>query len=333
MYAARVLADSVPYGQISEELAEVNALFKHPDRLITVEVTFPRFILAEVNTHRVFSRNSASSRAIPVKKKIKAVKENPFVPEKFNAYTKGMGVGEELSPEDQRRCKQIWLDARDAAVESAEAFLEVAEEGIDKSRANRLLEPFDWQTAIITSSRWENFFALRNHPGAQPEFQILVAHMLRAMQASFPKYLGPGEWHLPLIDGDELETLPDAIPAFQVYDPDAFVPDLVIPRISAGRCARSSYDKQHDPETAGASYKREVEKLENNGHLSPAEHPATPRDMENSDTHGEIAPGNLGEAWIQLRKLIPNEDNLVGVLEGKPPWYEAIPEIPLEAVA
>ena len=38
------------------------------ERVTTMEVTMHRFVLAEFNTHRVFSRNSASSRAIPVRK-------------------------------------------------------------------------------------------------------------------------------------------------------------------------------------------------------------------------------------------------------------------------
>ena len=37
-------------------------------RITTFIVTMPRIVLAELNTHRVFSRNSASSRAIPFTK-------------------------------------------------------------------------------------------------------------------------------------------------------------------------------------------------------------------------------------------------------------------------
>ena len=56
-YSARILLDSLsPSGA----------------RLTTMEVRYPRFIHSEMMTHRVFSRNAASSRAIPIKKMIAA---------------------------------------------------------------------------------------------------------------------------------------------------------------------------------------------------------------------------------------------------------------------
>jgi hypothetical protein len=82
MYDVKVLADSI-YGLSSGQTA----------RITTMQVTFPRFILAEINTHRAFSRNSASSRAIPTEKIIEQVVTNPFIPETFNRRVKGMGVG------------------------------------------------------------------------------------------------------------------------------------------------------------------------------------------------------------------------------------------------
>ena len=51
-YHAEVLIDSVnPAGQ----------------RLTTFVLRFPRFVLSEFNTHRMFSRNASSSRAIPTR--------------------------------------------------------------------------------------------------------------------------------------------------------------------------------------------------------------------------------------------------------------------------
>jgi hypothetical protein len=45
-------------------------------RLTTLEVVMPRIVLAEFNTHRMLSRNSASSRAIPIEKMIRMVIPN-----------------------------------------------------------------------------------------------------------------------------------------------------------------------------------------------------------------------------------------------------------------
>ena len=46
----------------------------------TFEMYFPRPILAEQNTHRVFSRNTGSSRAIPLKTMLRELRRTPFIP-------------------------------------------------------------------------------------------------------------------------------------------------------------------------------------------------------------------------------------------------------------
>lgn len=281
-YEAKVLADSVAPCGI---------------RLTTVQVTFPRFILAEVNTHRVFSRNSASSRAIPPEKLIDKVKLEPFVPETFNARVKGMGVGEELDGEKLKFSKQEWLAARNDAVRHAEMLNHL---GVDKSRINRLLEPFMWHTAIITSTQWENFFALRAPAGekwtkdfdAQPEFQITAIVMRRAMRESEPVELDYGTWHLPLVTEETRYSDPPRLWWW--------------PMVSAGRCARVSFDTHENYEEPEKSYERAV-RLKSSGHLSPFEHPATP--LEGAfGLHNHDWCGNL-EGWRQYRKLIAHEDN------------------------
>lgn len=282
MYNATVLADSVnPQGS----------------RLLTVEATFPRFILAEVNTHRVFSRNSASSRAIPPEQIIKKVIENPFIPETFNKRVKGMGVGDELGAQETSTAKAMWLAGRDEAVNVARALLEL---DVDKSRINRLLEPFMWHTAIISSTKWDNFFALRDHPAAQPEFQILAQLMRERMRESSPVELKPGQWHTPLVTAEEARV---GTPAWLAY-------------VSAGRCARVSFDKQGEYEPPQDSYDR-AKRLEANGHLSPFEHVARPG--THTDTATQLI-SNFNGGWVQLRKLIPHEANRVGYLESRPAW-------------
>ena len=145
MIQAKVIADSLsPTG----------------DRLTTLEIVFPRYILAELNTHRLFSKNSASSRAIPFKKMIKEVENNPFIPYAFQKDHSGMQGTEYITDEDEiKEVKEAWLKAKDLAVSSARLL----NEGLDVSKqlANRLLEPFLYHKVLISATEWENFFNLR----------------------------------------------------------------------------------------------------------------------------------------------------------------------------
>lgn len=128
-------------------------------RLSTMQVTFPRYILAELNTHRMFSRNSASSRAIPFKKMVQSVRDNPFIPIAWQNHHSGMqGSSYTQNPDMIAWNREMWLKARDYAIEQATEL-----DGCDvtKQLTNRLLEPFMWHTVLISSTEWENFFALR----------------------------------------------------------------------------------------------------------------------------------------------------------------------------
>lgn len=130
------------------------------NRITTMVVTMPRFILAEFNTHRMFSRNSASSRAIPFEKMVKSVQENPFIPIAWQKDHKGMQGTEYLIDEDDiQRAEKDWLNARDYAVEQA-VYLS-NHHRVTKQLCNRLLEPFMWHTVIISATEFSNFFELR----------------------------------------------------------------------------------------------------------------------------------------------------------------------------
>ncbi|HEY3674974.1 MAG TPA: FAD-dependent thymidylate synthase [Candidatus Tumulicola sp.] len=259
-YAARVVLDSLSPAGV---------------RLTTLEVTFPRFVLAEFNTHRVFSRNSASSRAIPTNKLIQRVLDEPAVPLEWGRNRPGMMADEQLEHEDGIEAERIWLEARDAAVRLARELLELK---VHKQQLNRMLEPFVWHTVIVTSTEWDNFFELRCAPQAQPEIRAAAVRMREALGESLPSPIGIGEWHLPLVQDDErslnFETLK---------------------KISAARCARVSY-LTHD----GI---REIEKdldlcarLRDDKHLSPFEHVATP--SVDSDFHANF------RGWVQMRKEV-----------------------------
>jgi thymidylate synthase ThyX len=136
----------------------------HVDRITTMIVTFPRIILAELDTHRMFSRNSASSRAIPFERMVKSVEENPFIPIAWQKDHKGMQGTEYFDTQHSEIFKSDWLFARSRAIDAAETL---NKQGVTKQLANRLLEPFMYHTVIITATEWENFFKM-----CCPRYQI-----------------------------------------------------------------------------------------------------------------------------------------------------------------
>jgi thymidylate synthase ThyX len=303
-FEAKVLADSVsPAGH----------------RLTTLEATFPRFVLAEFNTHRVFSRNSASSRAIPVAKQLRRVLDDPYVPIEFGSNQPGMQAGAPLTGKARDAAEAVWLRARDDAVrhvlglitspenvarfEDLHACLAAAEGSlkepppewlnVHKQVANRLLEPFMWHTVIVSSTTWENFWNLRCHPDAQPEIRLIATKMRETVKRSVPTRLEPDEWHLPLIGQAEREEV-------------ASLDELA--KISIGRCARVSYLTHagtRDLSADVALYDRLLE----SGHMSPMEHVARP--MTQDELKQDEGSGNF-QGWIAHRKLIPGESNPLG---------------------
>lgn len=142
---AKIIADSVdPRGH----------------RLVSFIITFPRYILAELNTHRMLSKNSASSRAIPFEKLLKSVEENPFIPIAWQKEHTGMQGYEYIIDEELiNQCRLNWLGAKDKAIQFAKDANYNLQ--VTKQLCNRLLEPFMWHTVLISGTEWENFFALR----------------------------------------------------------------------------------------------------------------------------------------------------------------------------
>ena len=135
-------------------------------RITTFLLTYPRFIHAELMTHRVFSRNSASSRAIPFEKIVKMVEEDPFIPIAWQKDHKGMqGTEYIIDVTDLKLNINGWLKARDNAVSNAKylnhGVKEGRDNGVTKQLCNRLLEPFMWHTVLVTATEWDDFFELR----------------------------------------------------------------------------------------------------------------------------------------------------------------------------
>ena len=149
---------------ISAEIL-ADSLNQFGERLTTFKIVFPRIILAEFNTHRMFNRNSASSRAIPLHKMVKAVEENPFIPIAWQKeHTEMQGYEYFIDSVEIEGCKKLWLEGRDKAIEVSLSLNNGEFIGVTKQLCNRLLEPFMWTTMLITGSRegWDNFFNLRN---------------------------------------------------------------------------------------------------------------------------------------------------------------------------
>lgn len=256
-------------------------------RLTTMVLSYPRWVHAEFMTHRVFSRNASSSRAIPIAKMIERATKRTAFPVHWGKNQKGMQAFEELSPKDQERAKNLWQAAAETAARYAQ---ELADIGVHKQIANRLIENFQNIEVVVTSSKWANFFALRNHPDAQPEIQALAQAMLAAYRASTPRRLGLGEYHLPFITEAERSF---------------GTPALTLCKMSAARCARVSYLNHEGKVPTLEEDLALFDKLmaANIKHASPPEHQAYPDEFAIGTYHG-----NLGFPWVQFRKTIEGEN-------------------------
>ena len=139
-----------------------NSVNPQGNKITTFLLTYPRFIHGELMTHRMFSRNSASSRAIPFKKMVEMVEEDPFIPIAWQKDHKGMQGSEYLTDKESiNNCIAYWLECRDWAINGAKGLNDDKLEGVTKQLCNRLLEPFMWHTVLVTATEWDNFFELR----------------------------------------------------------------------------------------------------------------------------------------------------------------------------
>lgn len=306
--------------------------------LISFEARYPKFIHAEALTHRILeiqpdlhvsimipdgvmydqnlSRNASSSRAIPVKRLIEDVVQDPVIPIKFGKNMSGMQAQEYFEGEALRKVKGIWIRACYSAIRHAQ---EMAEVNAHKQHVNRIIEPYCHIKVVITGTEWNNFFGLRMHKDAQPEICDLATKMYDLMQSAQPKKLLMGEWHLPYIESSDWDAAyifakKDRITRDQPGDEELI---KILQKVSVARCARTSY----------MTHEGKISLIEDDVklfemlmvavplHASPAEHQATPdalfgtpEALERGRGHW-VAPhqhGNL-KGYIQLRKLYPNE--------------------------
>jgi hypothetical protein len=283
-YAVTVIADSISSSGI---------------RLTTLEAKYPRYIHAEVLTHRVFSRNAASSRAIPVKRQLSANSEI-VLPIRWGKNVPGMQAGEDLDPATAAECEAIWRDMADYVTKGVERLSAL---GLHKQWANRPTEWFSTIRTVLSSTDWANWTALRDHADAQPEILELAKLITAARQASTPRELGDGEWHLPYIDDAELAAYGGRT------DPSGN-----LRMVSAARCARVSY-KTHDGRTSSLDEDLDLcAKLIHTDlvHASPFEHQARPDVVTMRLSNGQVIwmhrklHGNF-RGWVQNRKTMANE--------------------------
>lgn len=227
------------------------------ERVTTFELYFPKFLLAQFNTHRVFSRNASSSRAIPFKRMVK--EHTTFHPENWRKNVKGMQPEGLLSEDDSKIADKVWADARESAISYAEGLERL---GVAKETINRIIEPFSYAKVLVTATDYENFFQLRSHPDAQWEIHQLSDIMMEVYQKSNPR---PRKLHLPYV-----------APIIADFENSEISPSYVLEatKQSVARCARVSYatheGKQPKLEEDMALYDRLIVSFP--PHASPAEH-------------------------------------------------------------
>lgn len=320
LITAKVIADSICRAGI---------------RITTFELEYPRIIHSELMTHRLFSRNAMSSRAIPIKTMIEQVINNPARPVRFGANQPGMqDKGEDYAAKlGAGYTADEWWDL--AALSAAKFAQEFSDAGYHKQIGNRLLEPFQRMKTVLTATEFNNFWWLRVDKDADPTIYTLADAMYKALQDSDPEILGPGQWHTPYVSHSYDPYNPEVFVGYYADDEEGIPRDLTVEQalaISASCCAQVSYRRLNNSKDKALDI---YEKLlsGNKVHASPFEHQATPiedyREIENSDyltighvnlprdpaswqegiTHvdrkGSLWSGNL-RGWIQHRQLVPN---------------------------
>jgi len=270
-YEVKIIADSVgPNGA----------------RITTYQLRFPRFILAQFNTHRAISKNARSSRAVPTHRLLEEIENDPVIPIEWGKNSAGMVAKVELQDESAKWAEYWWRQAKCEAIATARAM---ASNKVHKQIVNRLLEPFMWADVVATATDWMNFFALRCSHEAQPEMRKLAVMMAIAYRDSKPIHRKIGEWHLPYVTDEEIQLSKSS------DDPGRIGDQLIA--ASVVRCRRVSYKPfDGNADSPQDEMRKHDEGLES-GHWSPYEHQAKP-------TWGLHRSGNFW-GWTQYRQLLP----------------------------
>ncbi len=341
--SAKILADSISVlGQ----------------RITTFELEYPRYIHSELMTFRLASKNSSSSRALPIQTANNLIRNNTAMPSHWGKAQKGMQADEECVNYLERQelmlsddgnpilnidgtfvtytkhisRENLWLEARDAALEYADIFKDL---GYHKQIINRLTEPYSHIKVCLTATDFGNWFWLRNDKAAQPEIMYLAQAMLRELESSLPKVLATGSWHLPYYNNGiwEPKNVADAVCTNEQLI-DGIIPEDVFDShgvslndalmISASCCAQTSYRKTDDSLEKSKDIYNKLVGMDP-PHFSPFEHQATPMDnsfnfnnvgVTHLDRYGNYWSGNF-KKWIQYRQLLMNNLNIYAMTSTK----------------
>ena len=247
-------------------------------RITTFMLTYPRYIHPELLTHRCFSRNASSSRAVPVSKLLRQVIYDPVVPIHFGANQRGMSAAKELTGWRKWLARKLWLGARWPAVGFVWTLSKL---GLHKQVSNRILEPWLYIQVVLTSTEFDNFYALRcDAEHAHPDIYKLAELMLSAHNTSLPI---ESSLHLPFVSAEER--------GLWLYSEGQLF------KFSVARCCRVSYLNLDKTKPEPIKDLKLYNELLTNGHLSPFEHQAVA--LENP----QQSSGNF-VGWLQYRKTL-----------------------------
>lgn len=299
----------------------------HGIRLTTFQLRYWRPIHSELMTHRVFSRNAGSSRARPSLAIIEQVEQEPWGPIHWGSNKPGMQAGEELTGMTLDLAKSDW---QKAAKHAGACAREMLEKGLHKQVVNRVLEPYTYIDVLVTATDYANWFALRDHPDAQPEIQELAKLMKDEYTQGIPQEIHTGQWHLPFITDEDWKAAERYCQIGRITrDMPSYREKLmVVLKVSTARCARVSY-KAFDGKVAPIEKDIELHDQllgKQPVHASPAEHQATPLGEIQMHTkpyarrddpfgekpqefhfYGEPSAWSNLRGWMQYRKTLPNE--------------------------
>jgi len=264
------------------------------------KLTYPRCIHAEFMTHRVLSKNSASSRAIPAARMIQDVRDHPFVPVKWGKNMPGMQAQEYFGGDEKEELKIRWYQDCWDAMEKAKWY---AERGVHKQIVNRILEPYAHITVFVTGTKWSNFLALRDDAAAEPHTQLLAKEIRRELEKPPMQTLDAGQWHLPWVKPEDFDRFG--------LKPGQMHPDLL--KLSIARSAHTSYQTVDGREMTYELAVNLADRLLSSKplHASPTEHQVKAdrywMTAANRGWEGDGLEGNLSPGWVQYRKTLANE--------------------------
>lgn len=313
-------------GVIARVVAKSCSYHEKESIICTFELEYPRFIHSELMTHRLFSRNAMSSRAVPISRMIHQVRNNPAMPIHWGKNQAGMQADNELSGTDLTSAKDDWCVAAKTAAAIAERMNDY---GAHKQIVNRILEPFQMMKTVVTATEFDNFFWLRCHSDAQPEIKELADCMYQAYSEVEAEVLKAGEWHTPYVDhvkdclgnviymSEPCNTLPEDHKDYHktIAMPSINKDDAL--KVSSSCCAQVSYRVlDNSLDKALDIYSRLFDSVP--VHASPFEHQASPMsqtepkdqfDGDKGTTHvdsgGYAWSGNF-KGWIQYRQMLEN---------------------------